>query len=154
MTLFLGQWKFFFKELFFSFPFFTEFSHWVLMSEACDLSRCPKSGKRLLRFLGHSSDTSDSDTSISFLEFSYVTGIHGKSPVIRWSDHQQKSNFWGSDGQTTKNWGGDGQNCVKTPKNLGWRRTPQNWPPAATWAFPCMVTGHFDFWNFFLCIWK
>ena len=44
--------------------------------------------------------------------------IHGKSPVIRWSDHRQKFKFWGGDGQNClkmhKNWGGDGQNCIKT----------------------------------------
>ena len=38
--------------------------------------------------------------------------------------------------KNSKNWSGDKQNCVKTPKNLGQRRTPQNGPPApAKWAF-------------------
>ena len=49
--------------------------------------------------------------------------IHGKSSVIRWSDHWQKSNFWGGDKQNCvkrpKNWGGDRQNCVKTTKKFG-----------------------------------
>ena len=37
--------------------------------------------------------------------------------------------------KNAQNWGGDGQICVKTAKNLGRLRTPQNGPPAATWTF-------------------
>ena len=64
-----------------------------------------------------------------FVTFISFISIHGKSLVIRWSDHRKNSNFWG----------GDGQNCVKTPKNLGRRRKQQNGPPAATWAFSMYV---------------
>ena len=43
--------------------------------------------------------------------YCYFLTTYGKAwcPVIRWSDHWQKTNFWGSDGQI----------CVKTPKNWG-----------------------------------